>query len=237
MAQTDLVPEELSRVNRRVEGTQVNIVLRPFASSIPMADFSFAIGNLLYAGFLLGWIPKSEASSVAVLLLAFVTPLQLFASVMGFLSRDTGGGTAFGLFGSSWLVAGIGLLRTGGTKPSAANGLFMLGLAVSLVLLAGIIFSSKPLLGALLAVAVLRTIGMAGVEYGWHGAVPFTTGILGLILSVMGAYAGLAFLLEDVRLEPSPLALRWGTGKKAMEGRTDDQISLLTREAGIRREL
>ena len=36
---------------------------------------------------------------MAVLLLGFVVPLQLIASVLSFLARDTVAGTALGLFG------------------------------------------------------------------------------------------------------------------------------------------
>ena len=71
----------------------VQIVLRPYASSIPLASFAFGKGNVLYSAFLLHWIPAMEAREVAYMLLAFVAPLELGPSLMAFLARDSGGGS------------------------------------------------------------------------------------------------------------------------------------------------
>ena len=39
---------------------------------------------------------------MALLLLTFVAPLQMFPSIMEFVGRDTDGGTTFGIFGVAW---------------------------------------------------------------------------------------------------------------------------------------
>ena len=88
----------------------VQIVLRPYASSIPLASFAFGVGNILYSAFLLHWIPAVEARELAYMLLAFVAPLELGPSLMAFLARDSGGATAFAIFGAAWVVQGLSLL-------------------------------------------------------------------------------------------------------------------------------
>ena len=97
----------------------VQIVLRPYASSIPLASFAFGTGNALYSAFLLHWIPGSETRVLAYMLLAFVAPLELAPSLMAFLARDSGGATAFAIFGAAWVVQGLTLL--GGPPPAISR--------------------------------------------------------------------------------------------------------------------
>ena len=40
----------------------VQIVLRPYASSLPLASFAFGVGNVLYSAFLLHWIPVGRGA-------------------------------------------------------------------------------------------------------------------------------------------------------------------------------
>ncbi len=219
------------------EKPNVQIVLRPYASAIPLASFAFGIGNILYSAFLLHWIPSKEAHSLAVILLAFVAPLELFPSVLAYLSRDTGGATAFATFGAAWVVQGLNLLMADSQLPSATDGFFLIGLALVLGIVSAISFAGKPLLGGLLLVAVLRTVSAAMLSFGLHGAWPMLTAIAGLVLATMAFYSALAFLLEDVRQEISPLTFRTGDAKAAMEGKFEDQVDALTREAGVRKQL
>jgi hypothetical protein len=118
----------------------VHIVLRPYASSIPLASFAFGVGNILYSAFLLHWIPAVEARELAYMLLAFVAPLELGPSLMAFLARDSGGATAFAIFAASWVVQGLSLL--GGPPPptSPATSIFLLCLTLCLVMLAIVTF-------------------------------------------------------------------------------------------------
>ncbi len=217
-------------------GVPVQIVLRPYASALPMAGFAFAIGNILYSSLLLGWIPPEESSTVAMMLLAFAGPLELFPSVLAFLSRDANGATAFGVFGASWLVQGLQLLLAGGDKPSAVGGIFLLSLAGVLLILCGLSFRGKPLLGSLLGIAVLRNLALALANLG-HKELESTGAILGLVIAVFAFYGALAFLHEDTKQSISPLTLRSGEAKKAMNGRLDEQVESLSREVGIRKQL
>ncbi len=215
----------------------VQIVLRPYASSIPLASLAFAVGNVLYSAYLLHWIPASETHTVALMLLAFVAPLELGPSLMAFLARDSGGATAFAIFGAAWIVQGLALL--GGPPPptSPATGIFLLCLALCLVILAIVTFKGKPLLGVVLVVAVLRTSGAASIAFTDRPWLTTFTAWSGLLLALLAFYSALAFLEEDVTQRLSPLTFRTGEARAAMEGQLEEQIATIEKEAGVRKQL
>ena len=215
----------------------VQIVLRPYASSIPLAALAFATGNLLYSALLLHWIPDAEARTVGLMLLAFVGPLEIVPSLMAFLARDSGGATAFAIFGASWLVQGLELLGGSASAKSAADAMFLMALAVCLALLASVTFRGKPLLGVTLAVAIVRTVLAAAGQVSTAAWLSPATAITGLVLAALAFYIGLAFLQEDVTQKISPLTFRTGDARAAMEGPLEEQIAALHREAGVRKQL
>ena len=47
-----------------------------------------------------------EQKDVGMTLIAFVFPLELVATIVAFLARDTLGATTLGLFTTSWLTLG-----------------------------------------------------------------------------------------------------------------------------------
>src|SRR5256714_13945012 len=83
---------------------QTRIVLRPIGSGLPLGFFSFGIGMLLLGCSGIGWIPAGEQKDVGMFLIAFVFPLELIATVVAFLARDTLDATTLGLFTTSWLA-------------------------------------------------------------------------------------------------------------------------------------
>ncbi len=69
------------------------IVLRPIGSALPLGFFSFGIGMRLLGRSAIGWIPVSEQRAVGMILMAFVFPLELVATIVAFLARNTLGAT------------------------------------------------------------------------------------------------------------------------------------------------
>jgi len=69
-------------------------MLRPLGNPLPLGFLALAVATLLLSARQLNWIDSPERSSVALILLAFVAPLQLLASILGFLARDVVAGTA-----------------------------------------------------------------------------------------------------------------------------------------------
>ena len=115
---------------------RTRIVLRPLGSSLPLGFFAFGIGVLLVGLLDLGALPEADAHQVALELLTFSAPLELIASVLAFLARDGGAGTALGIFGATWASQGVGLLTAPPGTASPVTGAMSLGLAVVLLALA-----------------------------------------------------------------------------------------------------
>lgn len=213
------------------------VVLRPYASALPLGSFAFGVGNVLLSAFALHWIPLAEANVVAIMLLAFVAPLELIPCFMAFLSRDAGGATAMGIFASAWTVQGLLLLKPNPTALSPAMGIFLVLLAIFLAILAVVTFAGKPLLGVLLVIAVLRTIGACLVQFGVGSPMDVIAAGLGLLLSAFAIYSGLGFLMEDVKQKPLAMTFRRGQAKAAMEGDLQHQLKRVSTEAGVRQQL
>jgi uncharacterized protein len=62
-----------------------------------------------------------------------VFPLQLVASVFGFLARDVVAGTGMGILAGTWLAVGLILLTGEPGSTSDALGLFLLIAAVAML--------------------------------------------------------------------------------------------------------
>ena len=76
---------------------QTRIMLRPIGSGLPLGFFSFSVGMLVLACQSLAFIPASEQRTGGMVIMAFVFPLELVATVFAFLGRDTLGATTLGL--------------------------------------------------------------------------------------------------------------------------------------------
>lgn len=226
-----------SESDRKETQAITRVVLRPYASALPLGFFAFGVGNALLSCFALHWIPLAESNVLAIMLLAFVAPLELIPCILAFLSRDTGGATAMGIFSASWVVQGVLLTKGNPEAPSAAMGIFLLLLASFLAILAFVTFASKPLLGVLLIIALLRSIGASLIQFGIRGAVASITAGLGLLITLFSIYGGLGFLLEDVKQRPLAMTFRRGQAKAAMEGDLQHQLKRVATEAGVRQQL
>jgi hypothetical protein len=130
---------------------ELRIVVRPYATALPLGVFSFGVGWLILAGLGKGWLSPAEQHTAGPLLAAFVFPLEAIATVFAFLARDAFVATGRGLFSSSWLA--IGLAEPTGTAgaPSQAVGLFyLLGFSLTIGCLAVSAFLGEPVIGILL---------------------------------------------------------------------------------------
>jgi succinate-acetate transporter protein len=216
---------------------EVRIVVRPYASALPLGFFSFGIGMLLLGGFANGWIHPSERHTLGLLLALFVFPLEGLCAVFAFLARDTFGATGLGLFTTSWLALGVADMRSSQTSVSHIVGLYEFGFAFAIVLLALAALSSKPLIGVIMLTASVRST-FAGVHE-WAGPASLwtTAGWLGVAIFAMAMYGGIAFLLEDTQKRQLLPVFRLGSSKEAFEGDLRGQLEQLDTEAGVRQVL
>jgi succinate-acetate transporter protein len=158
---------------------EVRIVVRPYASSLPLGFFAFGIGMLLLGGLANGWLHPSDRHTVGLILAAFVFPLELLATVVAFVARDAFGGTGLGLFSTSWLALGLANMSASQDAVSRTVGLYEFGFAFAVGLLAVAAFAGKPLIGAIMLVAAVRS-SLSGVhEWGGPAALYTAAGWLG----------------------------------------------------------
>jgi uncharacterized protein len=173
------------------------IVLRPLGNPLPLGFLALAAGTLLVSGLQLEWLQPTDGAQVALILIAFVFPLQLVASVLGFLARDVVAGTGMGILGGTWLSIGLVTLTGEPGATSDALGLFLLLAAVAMLVPAAAAAPGKLVATAVLATTSLRfaTTGLYQLTASddWKAA----AGAVGLVLCALALYAALAMALED----------------------------------------
>jgi uncharacterized protein len=212
------------------------IMLRPIGSGLPLGFFAFGIGMLLLGSSAIGWIPVDEQKDVGMYLVSFVFPLELLATVVAFLARDTLAATTLGLFTTSWLALGWADISSPPGSTSVTTGIYLFGFATAVLLLAVLSALGKPFFTALLLLASTRMV-LAGVwetggSHGWDKA----AGWIGIALSALAFYGGCALALEDARKAEWLPLFRRGKADEAFSG-YEAQLEALHAEPGVRQQL
>jgi succinate-acetate transporter protein len=221
---------------RRQHEDHTRIMLRPIGSGLPLGFFSFGVGMLLLGSLAIGWIPVAEQKDVGMTLMAFVFPLELVATIVAFLARDTLGATTLGLFTTSWLSLGWDDIASPPGKASAAVGIYLFGFATVVVLLALMSTLGKPFFSVLLSVAAVRMVLSGWYEVGGAHEWLEVSGGFALALAVLALYGGAALGLEDAHQRDVLPLFRRGGAQEAFQG-FDAQLERLEAEPGVRQQL
>jgi len=219
-------------------GAATRIMLRPVGNPLPLGFLALAGATLLVSGLQLEWLAPTDGQDVALILIAFVFPLQLASSVFGFLARDVVAGTGMGVLAGTWLsIALVTLTASPPGSVSDALGLFLLLAALAMLVPAAAASTGKLVPALVLATTALRfaTTGLYQLTEGdgWKTA----AGVIGLVLCALAVYAALAMALEDARRETVLPLGRRADGRSAVGGGLEDQVARLEREAGVREQL
>jgi succinate-acetate transporter protein len=192
-------------------------MLRPIGNPLPLGFLGLAGGTLIVSGLQLGWLDQSQGNQVALMLIAFVFPLQLLTSIFGYLGRDVVAGTGMGVLAGSWLSIALVMLTSPPGSTSDALGLLLLLSAVGLVIAAVAAASGKLVATAVLGTAALRFACTGMFELTASGTWEDIAGVVGLVLLALGVYAALAIALEEAhRAEVLP-TWRRGLGRDLSE--------------------
>jgi succinate-acetate transporter protein len=213
------------------------ILLRPLAGPLTIGFLGLAAATFVLAGLNLGWVKPEEGKQVALCIIAFTVPLQLLASILGFLSRDGVAASGMGLLSGIWLAQGLVLYSSPPGATSRALGLFLLMGMVAMWAPATQALASKLVPATVLFTAGLR-FGVTGL-YQLSGAHAWkvAAGLVGLVLAALAVYAAYATGLEDA-LKQTVLPLgRRGKGQEALTGAYPEQIAELVHEPGVRKQL
>jgi succinate-acetate transporter protein len=217
--------------------SHARIMLRPIATPFPLGFLALATASLLVAGQELHWLPKADHETVALALIAFAFPLQLLASIFGFLGRDTVAATGFGVQGATWLFVGLSQLSHLGRSTDHGVGLLLIASSGWVLLCAlgaslgklGVALVLTLTAGRFLLTGLYELIGSSGLE---HAA-----GILGLVLVGVATYVALALEVENLRRQTVLPVGRRGRGADALRSPLSDQLRSVEHEAGVREQL
>lgn len=226
----------MSSNGHKAHEEQVRIFLRPIGSGLPLGFFAFAIGMLLLGTQALGWIPVSEQKDVGMTLTAFVFPLELVATIVAFLARDTLGATTLGLFTTSWLTLGWLDLASPAGATSVTVGIYLFGFATAVLLLALLSTLGKPFFSVLLLLSAARMVLSGVYEVGGAESWERVSGGFGIALCAVAMYGAVALGLEDAQHRELLPLFRRGAAEQAFQGYAA-QLQRLESEPGVRQQL
>lgn len=217
-------------------GAATRIALRPLATPLPLGFLALMVATSGFSALQLGWIPPSQGHVVALAALVVAAPLQLVASVFGYLARDPVAGTGTALLAGTWALLGLSteLSPPGTTSPALGVLLIAAGVAI---LVPGVAGFAKPVAALVMAVAAVRFAVTGWYELSGSAAGKSAAGWVGIALGAVALYAALAFELEGaVRRTVLPVG-RSGLAREAVGGRGAIDTEELAREPGVRPRL
>lgn len=217
--------------------TVFRVVLRPIASSLPLGFFAFTVGTVLLTALELSWVPVTETAQLAILVLAFVVPLEALSGLFAFLARDSGAATGLTTLSAAWTATAISLLRGTPGELSPTLAVFLLTLTALMLVMSAASVSGKPLFGLLLLIGAAR-FALTGVYQATGNiTVEHAAGWLGVPLGVFALYGGLALLLEESTQRMVLPIGRRGRSRTSLEGSFAHQVHQAEQEPGVRRQL
>lgn len=212
------------------------VFLRPLATPLPMGFLALMVATSGFSALQLGWVPPNQAHVIALAALVVAAPLQVLASVFGYLARDPVAGTGVALLAGTWTLLGLTteLSRPGTTSP--ALGMLLIAAAVALLVPASAGFA-KPAAALVMGVAAARFAVTGGYELSASPTWKAAAGWVGIALGAVALYAALALELEGaVRRTVLPVG-RSGLAREAITGEGALDTGELAREPGVRPRL
>jgi succinate-acetate transporter protein len=168
--------------------------------------------------------------------LVLTVPVQLIASVMGFLARDAVAATGMGILAGTW--AGICLTTLTSPPGSSSSGLGVLLVAAGTAMLVPAVAAlAKPLAALVMGVSAARFL-VTGIAQ-LRGSQDWLTaaGWVGFALALISLYAALAFELESLRQRGVLPTFRASSSRAALHDGLTDRPTDLAREPGVRPQL
>jgi succinate-acetate transporter protein len=213
------------------------ISLRPIASPMPLGMVGLSAGTLVMAALNLGWVPDAQAHQVALVLIAFVFPLQATTSIVSIFARDGVAATAMATLSGTWLATGLVMLSAPAGSTSDALGVLLLVSGAAMLIPASGAWLSKLVPSLVFVGAALRFLTAGVYQLSDRDAWASGTGWIGIALGGLALYAAAASMLEGAKKRTVLPLGRRGRGRQAMEGGLVEQVIDLPHEAGVREQL
>jgi succinate-acetate transporter protein len=214
------------------------VTLRPIGSPLPLGLLALMCAGMLLSLQQVGALAPQEGRTIALILVGFVVPLMLLATIFSFLARDTVAGTGLGLFTGAWLATGLAMLSA--PSPGATSdalGAFLICLAgAMLVLIAGASFG-KAGPAAVIVAGAARFVVSGLYEIKGTTGLEHAAGIVGFLLAGTALYSALATVVEDVQGHTKLPLGRRAKARDALDAPFDSQLERIEHEAGVRQQL
>ena len=171
------------------------VVLRPLATPLPLGFLALVLATVSFSAVQLGWVPPTEARIAGFTAVFATVPLQLLASVMGFLARDPVAATGMGVLTGTWGVVGLATLTSPPGATSKELGVLLVTAGICMLV---------PAVSAGTKLVPAAVMFLAGVRFAVTGAYQLTgsadwkttAGWAGLVLGAVALYAALALEVE-----------------------------------------
>jgi uncharacterized protein len=155
------------------------------AQPLPLGFSGLAVASFAFATVQLGWIGPAQGATVALCVLFFTVPVQLLASLAGFVRAEVAPATGMGVLAGTWAAIAVSTYIAPPGSTSKGLGVVLLaGGAVMLVPAAAAL--AQPWAAAVMAGAAVRFWATAGYELegtkGWQHA----AGWVGLVVAFLG---------------------------------------------------
>jgi succinate-acetate transporter protein len=217
-------------------GAAARVFLRPIATPLPMGFLALALATSVLGVVQLGWIPPSQGHVAGLTAVVLTGPLQLLASVFGYLSRDPVTATGMAILAGTWTVLGLTTLLAPPGSTSAGLGVLLLAAAAAM-LIPALVGTAKLAAAGVMALTAVR-FGVTGwYELTGSATAKTTAGVVGIALAVAAFYAALALELEGAKRHTILPTGRSGLAAAAERGEEVFDSAELAREPGVRPRL
>ncbi len=180
------------------DGPPARVFLRPIGTPIPLGFMALAVTTSVFAVVELRWIPVSQEQTAARMALLITAPLQLLASVFGYLARDPVAGTGMAFLSGTWALTGVETLKAPPGSTSAGLGVALVACGVAL-LVPVVSSGGKRVAAGVMALTATRFAVTGAAQLTGADSVRIAAACVGLALGVAALYAALAFELEGAR--------------------------------------
>ncbi|KGH47553.1 hypothetical protein IN07_06585 [Modestobacter caceresii] len=219
------------------EAPAARVVLRPLATPLPLGFLALALATTVFSAVQLGWVEPDQGRIAAITALAATVPLQLLASVMGFLTRDPVAATGMGVLSGTWAVAGFTTYSLAPGTTSSGLGVLLVVAGIAMLVPAAAAVGSKVMPALVMTVAATRFATTGVYEMTGSADWEAVAGWVGILLAAVAFYTALALELEGAQESTVLPVGRRGPGRSAMDGEGPLEPADLAEEAGVRPQL
>jgi uncharacterized protein len=216
-------------------GTRV--VLRPVATPLPLGFLALALATVVFSAVQLGWVTPDQGRVAALTAVAATLPLQLLASVVGFLARDPVAATGMGILAGTWAVVGLATLTSPPGSTSAGLGVLLVTSGLAMLVPAVAAAPAKAAAAAVMGLAALRFLVTGAYQLTGSAAWKGIAGWVGLLLGAVALYTALAMELEGTTGRTVLPLGRRGPAQAAVDGEGPLDPLDLAAEPGVRPQL